>query len=113
MHQHLWDMQRFPDSWCAGITALAERPNVVCKVSGLVAYADPATWTEADLRPWFDHVALNFGWHRLLWGGVWPVCTLAAPLSRWVAAAHTLTAHASLQQRDHFFQLNAERIYRV
>ena len=99
--------------WRTHLSQLAEFPNVVCKISGLVAYADPTDWTVDDLRPWVNHAVKNFGWDRVLWGGDWPVCTLAAPLSRWVEVSHELTADGSEEQRAQFFHGNAERIYRV
>jgi predicted TIM-barrel fold metal-dependent hydrolase len=101
------------DPWREEIRALAERPNLNCKISGLVAYADPANWTTADLRPWIEHVIECFGWDRIVWGGDWPVCTLSSTLGRWVAATHELTAAATKKERAKFFHLNAERIYRV
>lgn len=101
------------DPWRENIRSLATRPNVACKISGLVAYADPATWTVADLRPWLEHAIECFGWDRIVWGGDWPVCTLSAPLARWVTATRELTAHASDDQRAALFHRNAERIYRI
>ena len=100
------------DPWRAEIRALAERPNVHCKISGLVAYA-AADWTVDDLRPWVEHVVACFGWDRIVWGGDWPVCTLGAPLSRWVAATAKLFAGASLDERSRVYHRNAERLYRV
>ena len=45
---------------------LAEFPNVVCKVSGLVTEADHAHWTPADLEPYVSHVLAAFGEDRVL-----------------------------------------------
>lgn len=101
------------EPWRTDLARLAEQPNVHCKVSGLVAYADAATWSADDLRPWFDHVVACFGWDRLVWGGDWPVCTLTAPLEGWVDATRALTAAASPVQRARLFHLNAEKLYRV
>lgn len=101
------------EPWRAHIAEIARCPNVVCKISGLVAYAAPGAWTVADLRPWFDHVVAEFGWDRVVWGGDWPVCTVSAPLSRWVWATHELTAAATPEQRAALYHRNAERIYRV
>jgi L-fuconolactonase len=56
-------------AWERGVAAVAERPNVVCKVSGLFTEADPAGTAERALR-WF-------GPERCMWGSDWPVCTLA------------------------------------
>lgn len=102
------------DPWRDHIARLAELDNVVaCKVSGLVAYADPASWSVDSLRPWFDHVVACFGWDRLVWGGDWPVCTLTASLKEWVDATATLAADASESERAKLYQHNAERIYAV
>ena len=100
------------DPWCEQIRTLAVRPNVACKLSGLVAYAG-LDWTVADLRPWFEHAITCFGWDRVVWGGDWPVCTLGAPLARWVEATRELTAGASESERARLFHRNAERLYRL
>lgn len=100
------------EPWRTQLRALAARPNVSCKISGLVAYAG-ADWTVADLRPWVDHALDCFGWDRVVWGGDWPVCTLGAPLNRWVAATHELTASASAEERAKLYHRNAERLYRL
>lgn len=101
------------DPWRQDLARLAGFSNVRCKISGLVAYADPERWTTADLRPWVDHVIGCFGWDRLVWGGDWPVCTLAASLRQWVEATRELTAGAAEAQREKLFWRNAERIYRL
>ncbi len=101
------------DPWRDHIRELARLPNVNCKISGLVAYADPDHWTTDDLRPWVEHALEQFGWDRVLWGSDWPVCTLSATLKRWADAALELTAGASAVDRARLFQRNAERIYRV
>ncbi len=101
------------DPWRAHLRQLAALPNVVCKISGLVAYADPKAWTVDDLRPWVDFVLAQFGWDRVVWGGDWPVCTLAATLRQWVEALRYLARSADAQQRAKLFHRNAERIYRV
>lgn len=101
------------EPWRTDISALAKRPNLHCKISGLVAYADPKNWTVDDLRPWIEHVIAEFGWDRVVWGSDWPVCTLSATLSRWVAATHEILAGASASERARLFHLNAERLYRV
>jgi predicted TIM-barrel fold metal-dependent hydrolase len=106
---------RAPDFWRSQILRLAERPNVVCKVSGLLLYAAEDQRSADGLRPWFGHVVASFGWDRVLWGGDWPVCTLAASLLRWVAVTRELLGllHATTAQRNALFNLNAERIYNL
>jgi L-fuconolactonase len=64
--------------WRELIAPVAARPNVVAKVSGLVAEADWATWTVADLRPFVLAAVELFGTDRLMFGSDWPVCEVAA-----------------------------------
>jgi predicted TIM-barrel fold metal-dependent hydrolase len=104
--------ERALDPWRANIEALAAEPNVACKVSGLVAYAD-ADWTADDLRPFVEHVIESFGWDRVVWGSDWPVCTLTADLGRWVAATRTLIAGESEDNQAKLLNGNARRIYRL
>jgi L-fuconolactonase len=47
-------------------------------VSGLVAEADWANWTVADLRPFVRAAVELFGTDRLMFGSDWPVCEVAA-----------------------------------
>jgi predicted TIM-barrel fold metal-dependent hydrolase len=101
------------DPWRTHVAEIAAFPNVTCKISGLVAYADPATWSPGGLRPWFDHALAEFGWDRVVWGGDWPVCTTAATLAQWVEATRELTRDASASQRERLFHANAERVYRI
>ena len=46
--------------WAQLMAQLARRPNVVCKLSGLVTEAG-ATWTTAQLTPYADHLLDCFG----------------------------------------------------
>lgn len=104
--------ERALDPWRAGIRTLAAEPNVACKVSGIVAYAN-TDWTASDLRPFVEHVIESFGWDRVVWGSDWPVCTLTADLGRWVAATRTLIAGESEDNQAKLLNGNARRIYRL
>jgi predicted TIM-barrel fold metal-dependent hydrolase len=101
------------DPWRADIRRMASFPNVCCKVSGIVAYADPERWTPADLRPYVEHVIECFGWDRVMFGSDWPVCTLSATFRQWVEALMTITAAASEADRMKLFHDNAMRVYRL
>ncbi|MFY8215585.1 MAG: amidohydrolase family protein [Chthoniobacterales bacterium] len=100
------------DPWKADLARIAQLPNVVCKVSGLVAYAAPG-WTTDDLRPWFEHTVACFGWERVMWGSDWPVCTLGGTLQDWLAATRELLQCASPDEQDLICWKNAEIIYRL
>src|SRR5271166_439488 len=84
--------------WREKIAEIAKRPNVAVKVSGVVAYADPM-WTVDDIQPYVEHAIASFGWDRVVWGSDWPVCTLTASLSMWMAATHAITLGCSMRAR--------------
>ena len=48
-----------------------------------------------DIRPYVEHAIGSFGWDRVVWGSDWPVCTLTASLSTWVAATHAISRAAA------------------
>ena len=96
--------------WQRDITLLAEHPNIVCKLSGLVTEAAP-DWQIADLRQAVDHVLACFGPQRMLWGSDWPVVNLAGGYAKWFAAAETLLADLSPDEKADIFGGSAARIY--
>jgi L-fuconolactonase len=96
--------------WKQHTAEIAKRPNVVCKLSGLVTEAK-AGWEIADLRPAVDHVHDCFGPQRLLWGSDWPVVNLAGGYDRWFAAIETLLAELPSAEKAEVFGGNAGRIY--
>jgi L-fuconolactonase len=97
-------------TWKRDVALLAERPNIVCKLSGLVTEAGP-DWQVADLRPAVDHVCACFSPQRMLWGSDWPVVDLAGGYARWLAATETLLADLSPDEKTAVFGGTAARIY--
>ncbi len=105
--------QRGWDDWVGGLAALAQCPNVWCKLSGLITEADWANWQPADLKPYLDHVLATFGPERVLFGSDWPVCLLAGSYDRVVAALEAGLAHLSVAEREMIFGANAARLYQL
>jgi L-fuconolactonase len=66
------------DDWALGLAALADFPNVTCKLSGLVTEADWSAWRSAGLVDYFRRALGWFGAARCMFGSDWPVCLLAA-----------------------------------
>lgn len=97
-------------AWKDDVARLAQRPNIVCKLSGLATEA-AKDWHIADLRPAVDHVFGCFGPQRLLWGSDWPVVDLAGGYARWFAAAEALLADLTGEEKSAIFGRNAERVY--
>lgn len=98
--------------WQQAIATIAAYPNVNCKLSGIVAYAD-AQWDVGTLRPYAEHIIASFGWDRVVWGSDWPVCTLGGGLTRWVEATHQLLAGCSETEKTQLLHSNAKTIYRL
>lgn len=101
------------DPWREHIRTLAGFPNIVCKLSGLATEADHGKWTEAQLRPYADHLLECFGPSRLLFGGDWPVAKLAVGYVRWLEIARGFVGHLGPAEQEAVFRLNADRIYRL
>lgn len=100
------------EPWRSDLNDLAACPNVVaCKISGLVAYADPSLELLAQVRPFVDHALASFGPDRVLFGGDWPVCLLSCALSDWVRLLDELTRSYSEADRSALFASNARRVY--
>ena len=101
------------EPWAAQLRALAGLPNVVCKISGVATEADHTSWTEAQLRPYIDHALACFGPDRVMFGGDWPVSTLAVAYPRWVEIVARAVAGWSPTDRRKLWRDNAIRVYRI
>lgn len=100
------------EPWAKLITQLARRPNVACKLSGLVTEARPA-WTMAQLTPYADHLLDCFGPQRLMFGSDWPVCTLAATYRDTVAITRITSSGLDQAGREAEFAGTAVTAYRL
>lgn len=101
------------EDWARDLRALAARPNVSCKLSGMVTEADWRAWTPRQLRPYLDVAFEAFGADRLLIGSDWPVCTVAASYLRTMdVVLDYLHLHPSSVQ-DAVLGGNACRVYRL
>lgn len=65
------------EPWKKHMTDIARRPNVWCKLSGMVTEANMKSWEYEDLAPYMNVVLEAFGPSRLMFGSDWPVCLLA------------------------------------
>ncbi|MHB8624797.1 MAG: amidohydrolase family protein [Aggregatilineales bacterium] len=101
------------DPWRTHLKTLASIENVWCKMSGLVVEADRDHWTEADLKPYIDHVLACFGYDRVTFGGDWPVVLHAARWNQWVTTLQSAIQGASDDERRKLFHDNAVSFYRL
>jgi L-fuconolactonase len=101
------------DPWRDQLRRLAGLPNVVCKLSGLTTEADLARWGPGDVLPYLRDALAEFGPERCLFGGDWPVATLATPYARWVDVVLEALAGHSPAQRAQVLAGTATSVYRL
>ena len=64
--------------WRENLQRLAQFPNVLCKLSGMVTETRWHAWQTDDFRPYLDTALEAFGTERVMIGSDWPVCTLSS-----------------------------------
>jgi len=96
--------------WHTGLKELAKRPNVVCKISGIVASA-AKDWKAADLAPIVNPSLEAFGDDRVMFAGDWPVCTLRASFAEWTTALQEIIKDRSPEFKRKLFHDNAVKFY--
>lgn len=99
--------------WAAGMAALAERPNVVVKLSGLTVNCGPGQHHETVIGPCIDHMVGLFGADRILWGSDWPVVDLSVGLREWIAISRRILGRLSGDEAAAIAHRTATRIYGV
>ena len=106
-----------PDAWRRLMAALAARPHVFMKVSGLVeGTGRKAGDASADVelyRPVLDALWQTFGADRLLYGSNWPVSGRNAPLETVQKIALAFFAEKGQDALDKVFWRNACEAYRI
>ncbi len=101
----------FDEAWARGIRVLAERPNVSCKISGLVTEVRDPCWSPGLIEPYVAVLLDAFGPHRLMFGSDWPVCLLRAAYAEWVQAVEGLVESLSAPEKEGVWGGTAKRIY--
>jgi L-fuconolactonase len=99
--------------WEHAMAAIAELPNVSCKLSGMVTEASWTEWTQADLAPYVRRALDWFGPERCMFGSDWPVCLLAASYAEVLQALRYALSELSAVEIEKVLGGNATRVYRV
>lgn len=99
--------------WASFISALAEYPNVYCKVSGLATEADWSGWKLDHFSQYLNHVFLCFGKERIMFGSDWPVCLLAASYEDNLAIVGSRLDDFTSAEKEAFWGLNAVKAYNL
>lgn len=113
------DPARLKPEWRDGLRALGQRPNVWCKVSGMIeqASARGQAWGVAPretsyYQPVLDHCWDCFGEDRLVYGSNWPVCEKGGTYADQFRVVQEYFAAKSEPVREKFFWKNSRALYR-
>ena len=101
------------DQWGKDIKKLSELPNVICKLSGLMAYCAPGTSSQETIQPYVDHALECFGPNRMVWGSDWPVVNLGKGIQEWISVTRNILGALSEDEANAIANLNAQKIYNV
>jgi len=108
------------NQWAKAMAAMAELPQVYCKISGLLTEAAASQGAE-DFIPYIDYIYRHFGAQRVMWGSDWPVLMLAPNESfrsygSWLTLAKSLVARVSNAEvapvEQEIFSAAVARFYR-
>ena len=98
--------------WEVWMRDLARRPNVSCKLSGLVTEA-AAAWTPAELELYLNVALEAFHPSRLMAGSDWPVLTPRCSYSAWWQLLDRWAQPLSEDERQDIFCGTATRVYQL
>ena len=94
--------------WARALVHLSDRPNVVCKLSGLGMFDHG--WSVDSIRPIVETCLAQFGPSRCMFGSNFPVDSLYSDYQRLSEAYHLLVPS---QDHDAVFGANAARFYGI
>lgn len=98
-------------AWRAGMRQLAERPNVMVKLSGLGTFSHQCA--VAAWQPIVRQTIDLFGAERCIFGSNFPIESLWTTYDRIIAVMHECVAHRSAAEQRAIFNDNAQRVYRL
>ncbi len=106
-----------PADWLSAMRALARRPSIWCKVSGLVegtGRSDGTAPREAEFyQPVLDAMWTRFGPARLVYASNWPVSELFAPLGTVQGIVADYVRGKAAGTANKIFCENAREVYRL
>lgn len=101
------------EAWLKGIREISKRPNVYCKLSGLVTEANWNDWKPKMFHPFLDEVIDAFGPERSMIGSDWPVCTCAADYANTMGIVENWTTQFSPIEREYILGKACAEFYDV
>lgn len=99
------------EGWKKGMYALAQAPNVVCKISGLGM--GNFTWEVEEIRPYVEVCLDAYGVERCMFASNFPVDKLFSDYDKIWEAFKTITKDYTDSERAALFHDNAQKYYRL
>jgi L-fuconolactonase len=93
--------------------AMAQNPNICCKLSGLFTEAAWKGWSAGDFYPYLDVVFDCFGTDRLLYGSDWPVMLLSGIYVQWKSLLEKYMEKFAEDEKEKVFGGNASLFYNL
>lgn len=98
-------------NWADWISKLATFQNLWCKISGVLTEASVKDWKSEHVNPFIDFALATFGSRRCIFGGDWPVVTMAAPYAKWHELVVERVRAGGLDEAS-IFSKNCAAVYR-
>lgn len=105
------DARHDTEQWYSDMEMLAQRSNIICKISGVVDNVRDFQLVPDDLAPIVNHCHKAFGPDRIIFASDWPVCLITMPLAQWIETLKSITAQWPLEHRNKLFHDNAHQFY--
>lgn len=100
--------------WKNGMKVLAERENIICKISGLVNKMPGIDIEAKHLAPTVNYCLDTFGPDRVVFATDWPVCRKYRKSTKgWVGLLKEIVKDRPMEEQRKLFHDNAQRIYKV
>ena len=105
------ESSRVRAAWERGIAMLADRKNVVCKISGLMEAGEPGGAGEPEYATAINYCLDRFGPDRVMFASNWPVVNRGGSFASWHKIVSRVTQSRSQLDRRKLFHDNAMRFY--
>jgi len=99
--------------WKKEMSPIAERENILCKISGMVTEADWAKWTPETLLPYMEIALELFGPERCMFGSDWPVCLVAGEFEQVFSTVVDFTSSLSNSEQKLILGETATQFYNL
>lgn len=101
------------EEWKQPMQMMAELPNTICKISGIITKAPGYKLTASNLAPAINMCLDIFGPDRVVFGSDWPVCLKGMEIRDWVTILKEIVNDRPFEEKKKLFHDNAVKFYRL